>query len=188
MDDADCGIKAIENILASPVQILPREVWEKKSNIFYKLVNNLIELGYEKGFSLAGIPNDFRKFISSNDFAFNSLKYHIENMYSLTGKPVIIIAHSFGNLVILNALNKNETLKNKIKKWISIAPPFAGATKAVDYFLHGISDFNFDVIQGVTRSEFELFGQFIMLKSIPTVYELRPYSIFSRLFSDTQYK
>lgn len=107
-------------------------------------------------------------------------------MYNDTGKPVTIIAHSFGNLVTLNTLTKDNTLADKVKKWISIAPPFAGATKAIEYFLHGIKDFNNDF--NIFKTEFKLFGQYMMLKSIPTVYELKPFNIFSELFENSQYK
>ncbi len=184
-NNADCGVKAIENVLLTGINISPEE-----SNIFGELVEQLSDYGYEKGFSLSGVPNDFRKFISTNQFAYDTLKYHINNMHLLTGKPVIIIAHSFGNLITLNTLKNDETLKNKVKKWISLAPPFAGATKAVDNFLHGITDFNFPIkaVNGYLRSEFEEFGQFIMLKSIPTVYELRPNSIFWKIFNTEEYK
>jgi len=174
-DESECGVKAVENILSrSFIQHLPEKYWKKKTNIFGDLVENLEGIGYQKGFSLSAVPNDFRKFIKTNNFAYESLKYHIENMYNLTGKPVIIIAHSFGNLVTLNTLTKDASLKDKIKKWIAIAPPFAGATKAIDNFLHGIEDFDTDVIPSFARSEFHKFGQFMMLKSIPTVYELKP--------------
>ena len=184
-DEADCGVKAVENVLESPFTYLPDFLWKKNSNVFGTLVEELEEYGYTKGFSLAAVPNDFRRFISKNDFAYDALKYHVENMYDLTGKPVIIIAHSFGNLVTLNGLNKYPELKDKVKKWISLAPPFGGATKAVENFIHGITDFDFNL--KILYSEFHKFGQFLMLKSIPTVYELKPYTIFYKLFNSIRY-
>ena len=177
-DIADCGVKAVENVLISRYTNLPEFLWSKKSNVFGDLVKELEEYGYTKGFSLAAIPNDFRRFISKNDFAYDSLKFHVENMYNKAGKSSIIIAHSFGNLVTLNGLNKYPELKGKVKKWISLAPPFGGATKAIENFIHGLTDFNFQIVPGVSYSEFHKFGQFLMLKSIPTVYELKPYTIF----------
>ena len=184
---ADCGVKAVDNVLTSPLQHFPESFWKKKSNIFGALVDELVSRGYEQGFSLAAIPNDFRRFLSTNDFSYESLEYHVENLFNITGKPVIIIAHSFGNLVTLNGLQKYPHLKDKIKKWISLAPPFAGATKAIDYFLHGISDFNFNIIKGITKSQFHPLGQLMMMKSIPTVYELQPYTIFYKLFNSEEY-
>ena len=159
---------------------------KQKANVFGELATSLEDIGYTKGFSLGAIPNDFRKFIPTNTFAYESLKYQIKKMYSDTGKPVTIIAHSFGNLITLNTLTKDKTLADKIKKWISLAPPFAGATKAIEYFLHGIKDFNNDF--NIFKTEFKLFGQYMMLKSIPTVYELKPFNIFSELFTNSEYK
>lgn len=184
-EKGDCGLKAVENVLN--IGALPIDYNPDDANIFGSLVDVLEDLGYEKGFSLAAVPNDFRRFISTNDFAYNSLKYHINNMYTLTGKPVVIIAHSFGNLVTLNTLKKDESLKDKIKKWISIAPPFGGATKAVDNFLHTIPDFDFE-IKGDLQSKFEPFGQYLMLKKVPTVYELRPYQVFWDYFNSEENK
>ena len=156
------------------------------TKVFADLVEKLEDNGYQKGFSLSAVPNDFRTFISKNEFAQKSLEYHIERMYELTGKPVVIIAHSFGNLVTLNALKRlkenNKPILNKIKKWIALAPPFAGATKAVEYFLHGIKDFDSKI------TKFDLFGQYMMLKSIPTVYELKPFTIFKDLFESEEYQ
>ena len=187
-NEADCGVKSIENILSKTwVQILPEKFWKEDTNVFFSLVEKLEDSGYQKGFSLAGVPNDFRKFLHSNNFATESLKYHIENMYSLTGKPVIIVAHSFGNLVTLNALTKEKSLKDKIKKWISIAPPFAGATNAIDYFLHGIPDFNREIKEHIIRTEFHGFGQSIMLKSVPVVYELKPNLYLYNLLQKAEY-
>ena len=183
-DESDCGVKAVENVLSSNFVI--NAVAKKKANVFGDLASSLEDIGYTKGFSLGAIPNDFRKFIPTNTFAYESLKYQIEKMYNDTGKPVTIIAHSFGNLVTLNTLTKDNTLADKVKKWISIAPPFAGATKAIEYFLHGIKDFNNDF--NIFKTEFKLFGQYMMLKSIPTVYELKPFNIFSELFENSKYK
>jgi len=203
LEKAECGVDPIRHVLLSDMSKIPKGIFNfiaKSSLVFENIINRLINEGYESGFSLAAVPYDFRKFISTNNFAYRSLKYHIERMFNLTGKPVVIIAHSFGNLVTLTTLNKlikeDENIKNMVKKWISIAPPFAGATKAADNFLHGINDFDFtksiktkDIFSeiiggGVT---FEKFGQNIMLKSIPTVYELRPFTIFSKLFSSEDY-
>ncbi len=83
----------------------------------------------------------------------------------LQEKKVIIIVHSFGTLNTLNNLiyKENKDLIPKIKKFIAIGPPFAGATKLLDAFLHGLKDFD-----GMLTS-FHKFGQFLMLKSIPTL-------------------
>ena len=91
----DCGVRAVSNILESGLKIIPSDL--SATNIFGLLAKRLVERGYTKGFSLSAVPYDFRRFISTNTFAYKALEYHIDRMYTLTGKPVIIIAHSFGN-------------------------------------------------------------------------------------------
>ena len=140
-------------------------------------------MGYKEGFSLGLIPYNFRRFVVTNEFITKVFRFQIENLYNITGKKVIIIAHSFGTLITLNNLiyKENKDLNPKIKKFIAIGPPFAGATKLLDAFLHGLKDFD----QGLTS--FHKFGQFLMLKSIPTLTELKPFPFISQLFSDKYY-
>ena len=185
--ESDCGVMPVENILYS----ISLVGYRPEADVFKFTSDYLVSQGYEKGFSLAAVPNDFRKFISTNKFSYEALVYHVNRTYELTGKPVVIIAHSFGNLVTLDALNKQKDDKgftSKIKKWISLAPPFAGASKATEYFLNGMDDFNRELgfIKGYLW--FERFGQKIMMKSIPTIYELKPFSVFADLFEDEKYK
>ena len=89
-------------------------------------------------------------------------------------KKVIIIALSFGTLNTLNNLiyKENKDLIPKIKKFIAMWPPFAGATKLLDAFLHGLKDF-----EGLFTS-FHKFGQFLILESIPTLTWIKIFSFY----------
>ena len=80
-------------------------------------------------------------------------------------------------------LNKDDKeFMKKIKKFIALAPPFSGATKNIDIFFHGMKDFNSDYI------DYQLFGQYLMMKSLPVAIELRPKSIAAKIFTDSSYK
>ena len=136
--------------------------------------------GYKEGFSLAALPNDYRRYLATNNFSTKVFRRQIENLYANTGKPVVIVAHSYGTLLTLTNLVKpeNKDLLPKIKKFIAIAPPFAGAGKLLDTFLHGMDDFNksFDILgKKITITNYNKFGQLMMYKSLPviTVYTLR---------------
>ena len=148
------------------------------TRVFGDIINNLTSVGYKEGFSIGSIPYDFRRFIATNEFATKAFRFQIENLYNNTGKKVIIVAHSFGTLITLNNLiyNENKDLIPKIKKFIAIGPPFAGATKLLDAFLHGVKDFE------SRGTKFFKFGQFLMLKSVPTITELKPFPFISNLF------
>ena len=113
---------------------------EKVNTGVFKYYNTLIkkleEKGYKAGFSFGGIPNDYRKFLSNNVFTTNAIRYQIENLYKNTGKPVVIIGHSFGTNTMLSNLLKEENsdLLPKIKKFIAVGPPFAGSSQLIKVF------------------------------------------------------
>ena len=67
-----------------------------------------------------------------------------------------------------------------------MAPPFAGSLKLLDVFLHGMHDFDADLL--VLKTNFYDFGQKLWYKSLPTVFELRPLHIASKIFLDSSYK
>ena len=134
---------------------------------------------------MGALPNDYRRYLATNNFATNVFKSQINRLYANTGKPVIIIAHSYGTLLTLTNLLKNQNDKNfmkKIKKFIAIAPPFAGSLKLLDAFFHGLSEWNSLI------TEFNTFGHYLMFKSLPTIIELRPLPIASKIFTDSSYR
>ena len=171
-----CGTTAVENIMSA--------IDFKKSRVFGDIIELFRKIGYNFGFSLGAIPNDFRKFVATNKFATDTFRYLIETFYKNTGKKVIIIAHSFGNLITLHNLiaKENQDLIPKIKKFISIGPPFAGATKLLNAYLHDLKDFNVKLI-----SKFYTFGQSLLFKSAPVLSELKPLPIFSKINKQEQY-
>ena len=181
--NSKCGLEASRDVLMTheTMSNLIRD-----SKVYGDIIDLFINMGYEPGFSLGGIPNDFRKFVATNNFSTNVFRYLVDSFYNNTGKKVIIIAHSFGNLVALNNLvsEENKDLIPKIKKFVSIGPPFAGSTKLLDGYLHGLKDFN----NIGDKAYYYQFGQSLLFKSVPTATELRPLSIFSKLLKNPDYK
>ena len=138
---------------------------------------------------MGGLPNDFRRYLATNNFASKVFEYQINNLYENTGKPVVIIAHSYGALLALTNLlkNKNDTIfLKKIKKFIAMAPPFSGSTELLNVFFHGTKDFDKDIQFAGTK--YPIFGQYIMYKSLPIIMELRPLPIAAKIFTDSVYK
>ena len=180
--NSKCGTEAIRDVFITN-QFFSNYI--DYSKIYGEINELLINLGYSYGFSFGGIPNDFRKFVATNTFATNVFRYMVESFYNNTGKQVIIIAHSFGNLVTLHNLvsKENEDLIPKIKKFVSIGPTFGGSTKLLNGYLHGLKDFDhaLDIIY------FDPFGQSLLFKSVPTVTELRPQPIFAKLLKIPKY-
>lgn len=68
---------------------------------------------------------------------------NVRRLNHFTGKKVIILGHSFGNLSILHVLNHlHSKVKSKlIHSWLSVVPPFLGALKATQVHISGDNDF-----------------------------------------------
>ena len=173
-ESSQCGTRAVRKIISN--------IDFSGSKVFDDIIDLFINLGYDYGFSLGAIPNDFRRF-ATNELSSKIFRYLIESFYNNTGKPVIIIAHSFGNLITLNNLvnKENKDLIPKIKKFVSIGAPFAGSTELLNAYLHGLGDFD------STISEFHNFGQSLLFKSVPVLSELRPMPVFSKMKEMEEY-
>ena len=70
---SECGTRAIKNIWL--------DLDPETSRVYGDVIKLLKKIGYSYGFSLGGIPNDFRKFVSNNKFATNAFRYLIESFY-----------------------------------------------------------------------------------------------------------
>ena len=188
MKESRCGVEGITNVVqtgGSLIDSMLSTFLVKAAGSFYAISNNLIDKGLKEGFSLGAIPNDYRRYLATNNFASKVFKYQIDRLYENTGKPVVIIAHSYGTLLTLTNLLLNENDKEflkKIKKFIAMAPPFAGSTKLLDVFLHGNTGFDSPF------TNYPLFGQYLQYKSLPTTMELRPLSIAASIFTEPEYK
>ena len=190
--EAKCGLKAIEGVIYTGMSLFDEAVNQGAAKVFKELDKKLSKMGFSEGFSLAGVPQDYRRFTTTNTFAEKALEYHVNRLYANTGKPVIIIGHSYGNLLSLSQLLKAKPqVLSKIKQFIAIAPPFAGASKLQDVFIYGHRDFNIDLkIQETSlfKVNFDTFGQRMLFKSVPVISELRPLPIVNELFTSSKYK
>lgn len=187
-----CGLEGIQNIIQSGNSAVDGIVNIGVARSFGVMSKELIKRGYKEGFSLGGLPNDYRRYASTNNFATKVFQSQINRLYSNTGKPVVVIAHSYGTLIALTNLLKkeNKNILKKIKKFVAIAPPFSGSTSLLDAFLHGLEDWNvnFNVFgKTIHISNYNIFGQLLMYKNLPILIELRPLPFVTKLLSDPIY-
>ena len=193
-DKGECGVRAIENLVQTkfgPIGEAPTKnsFNNKASESFHSIISRLTTRGYKPGFSLGAIPNDYRRYLATNDFAKKAFRYQIENLYKNTGKPVVIIAHSFGTLLTLTNLVREEhkDLIPKIKKFVALAPPFSGSAKLTRVFFFGDDTWEINKLF-VQIMHFDNFGQLLLYKSLPTIPELRPLPMAAKIFTDSSYK
>lgn len=100
---------------------------------FVTIVQSLVEWGYTRDDDVRGAPYDWRKAPNENKAYFLSLQQMIEDMAEKAGCPVVLIAHSMGNMYTLYFLNHQpQAWKDRyIKAFVSLGAPWAGVAKTL---------------------------------------------------------
>lgn len=109
-DSRSIWFKAIKNVVYTGISTYLDDVIvnDGGSKAYAEMVKDSNNMEYVKGFSYGGIPQDFRRFTSSNKFLLESFEYEINRLYENTGKPVVIVSHSHGGIQALNFLIKSN--------------------------------------------------------------------------------
>ncbi|XP_066504890.1 group XV phospholipase A2 [Hoplias malabaricus] len=106
---------------------------------FFTIVQQMVDWGYKRDEDVRGAPYDWRKAPNENKEYFSNLTKMIEEMADKYGGPVVLIAHSMGNMYALYFLNhQNQAWKDKyIKAFVSLGPPWAGVAKTLRVMASG---------------------------------------------------
>lgn len=100
---------------------------------FFTIVQALVDWGYTRDDDVRGAPYDWRKAPNENKEYFLRLQQMIEEMANKAGGPVVLIAHSMGNMYTLYFLNHQpQAWKDRyIKAYVCLGPPWAGVAKTL---------------------------------------------------------
>jgi len=169
-----CGFDAISNLVPLASSLLPA-----KFRQFDLLRESLEKMGYRIGLTLQALPYDWRLSMHDNGLA-QKLPALIDRLHSLTGKKVSLLAHSFGNLNLLNVFAQMppETKEAKVLRHFALAPPFLGSPTTLFMLLGGSSKYSYASL-GI---DFPTFKK--TLANFPSVFDLLPRRSW-RLFEDT---
>ena len=191
IDKGKCGLNAIQNVVMS-LDYFDEMVNKGKLRSFGPFIDHLEKKGYKAGFSLAGIPNDYRQFISINNFTMTAFRYQVNKLYENTGKKVVLIGHSHGTVTFYNNLvyKANKDILSKIKKFIAVGPPFAGSSQLIDIFFENSNKYQTEINVGGRKVQagFDEFGFGFIINKLPTAFELRPLPIIGDLFTKKGYE
>ena len=186
-----CGLNAIQNAVMT-FDSLDEKINQGLLRSFGPLISRLEKKGYKPGFSLAGIPNDYRQFISINNFTMTAFRYQVNKLYENTGKKVVLIGHSHGTVTFYNNLvyKKNKDIITKIKKFVAVGPPFAGSSYLIDIFFEKGNKYQrtVDVAGQKVIAKFDEFGFAMIINKTPTAVDLRPLPIIGDIFSKKGYE
>jgi len=110
---------------------------------FYPLIKSL--KAYKDGYNLFGAPYDFRKIanISILEIYFEKIKKLVEFSFKKNKKPIILVGHTLGGILVNIFLNYHVTdnWKQKyIKSFIAIHVPFTGCDIAETAIKYGTNE------------------------------------------------
>ncbi len=125
VSNSACGFDAIANMI--PFSSL---IGGGKLQQYGPLRTTLEKMGYKIGFNLQALPYDWRKGILQTQ-VYEKLENIVDRMYSISGKKVSIVAHSYGNMNVFAALSKMslDKKKAKLQRYFALGPPFLGVEK-----------------------------------------------------------
>jgi hypothetical protein len=131
--------------------------------------------GYKKGLTYQSLPYNYIKSYRNNELK-KTFVPNLERISKLTGKKVIIFAHSYGNLNVLHQLSLLEqSYKDKyIKNWIAATPPWLGAMQATKCVLGGDDEYFYLKFIG-----FHFDASSKSLGSFPCMYEMMQRNMYS---------
>ena len=119
-------------------EMSPNAFQTRSSNLFKNFLQMLKDMGYVAGLTYQVIPYDYRLPLGHNKLSV-MFKSNISRLNRLTGKKVIIFAHSLGNNnVYTELLRLDQDYKDRyVKAWVGIGGALLGVNKALRVLLSG---------------------------------------------------
>jgi len=163
----NCGFGAVNNILPTPYQTL-------YSKGFEGIQKSLLNMGHQTGLTLYSTPYDWRKTTMANGVS-HVIEQTVKQIYELTGKPTVLMAHSLGNFGALHFLNSltAEEKEKYIANYVSITNPLAGAPKALKTFIGGDHDYVYK------KFGINYYAQKMLIKGSSGAFDLMPKNTYS---------
>jgi hypothetical protein len=168
-DKSECGFGASCFLLDKNFYFGKQAIYGAKY-----IKEHLLELGYQIGYNLFSVPLDWRR-TTKDPHNQTLLKDAVDVAYKINNKPVILMAHSYGNLVSVDYLYtlSPEEKKQKIARLMSIGAPYLGSSKIVKPLILGNDEFNI-YVKLVINLYVSMENQKIFQNGSPAVFHVMP--------------
>lgn len=121
--------KKVEQLAGIKTESTPIGYSSIHSKIFGLFINSIIKMGYRDNINLFGVGYNYYLHPVTSYNAYNSLKNHIEQIYSVTKEKSILITYDQGTSfasIFLSNYSQFKWVKQYIDSVIFIEPTFAG--------------------------------------------------------------
>jgi hypothetical protein len=162
--NSKCGFDAICDILPVAAFLSPALY-----KVFEKFRINLEGMGYRIGLNLQAMPYDWRRPYYDNE-VFHEFTKILEEMVSINGKRVSIVAHSMGNVNMANQMKRltTEQRARLVKRYFAVAPPYLGSALTWSMAIGSAGGYN----DGFVGMDFYTFSR--TSPTFPSVFDLMP--------------
>jgi Lecithin:cholesterol acyltransferase len=170
-----CGFDAICELV--PLGSLAPKVY----SVYTQLREKLEGRGYKIGLTLQAMPYDWRQAYYNNEIH-REFKNIISDMASITGKKVSILAHSMGNINMMNVLKglTPQERENWVQRYFALAPPFIGSPKTWSMLIGSAGGYD----SGAVTMDFTTFSKTVV--TYPSIFDLMPRNTWN-IFKDADW-
>ena len=150
-------------------------------SVYTQFRETLEARGYKIGLTLQAMPYDWRQAYYNNEIhrEFRSI---VSDMAAINGKKVSIVAHSMGNINMMNVLKglTPEERENWVQRYFALAPPFIGSPKTWSMLIGSAGGYD----DGAVTMDFATFSKTVV--TYPSIFDLMPRDTWN-LFKNTNW-
>lgn len=170
-----CGFDSICEIV--PLGALAPAIY----SVYTQLREKLEARGYKIGLTLQAMPYDWRQAYYNNEIH-REFKSIVSDMAAINGKKVSVVAHSMGNINMMNVLKSltPEEREQWIQRYFALAPPFIGSPKTWSMLIGSAGGYD----SGAVTLDFTTFSKTVV--TYPSIFDLMPRNTWN-LFKNTNW-
>ena len=90
-EKSDCGLNGIKNIIQTNIDYIDNLINTGAAALYKPAIDYFKKIGYEEGFSMSGLPYDYRQFISNNNLLKKLLYIKLKDYIIILGRKLLLL-------------------------------------------------------------------------------------------------